>query len=346
MAHAVLGGCGALGKFMQQALKNRGVPVRVLDVAHRPDRLLEGVDFMKVDIMSDSVEDLKNCLTDVDVVYAMVTPDVQNGKVKDFEKVNVSGIEKVLLAGKEIGVRRFVYTSSIAVTDHLRDSLNQTEDFPLPELDEYQLPYDRSKRIGEDLVMKANSPEMKTVSLRAGGIFSTWNGFTTRSWFDNPGKMTSVGGLATIDYIDAHDFCDGLIAAGALLEKENNSIEGTPLFYTNGNNPERVDPSDLAEYAANKMGWEHKVLPNPLLDILSIVFRSQRTLQELLKNAEELPTPPHLWLQIARHNKTFDNSRAQELLGIKPKYSWQDSVGRIIDEYQALQREKGNVSTA
>jgi nucleoside-diphosphate-sugar epimerase len=76
----------------------------------------------------------------------------------------VTGTENVLAACRRHGVRRLVYTSSPSVVFNGRDMEGVDESAPYPT--RYDAPYPRTKAIAEQGVLRANGPDLATVSLR------------------------------------------------------------------------------------------------------------------------------------------------------------------------------------
>ena len=152
----VTGGCGFIGRHLVQTLIDREQEVRVLDINPEPD-LFHG----QADIWYGSILDrdtLRKVIQDVSVVYHLAAiPHLWTANQTDFQEVNVTGTECVLEIAQEVGVQRFVYTSSETVLGNWRQK-NQTlidERTPLPQLHELPGPYSKSKLQAEIAVRKA-----------------------------------------------------------------------------------------------------------------------------------------------------------------------------------------------
>lgn len=108
----VTGGSGYFGSLLVRKLIENGYKCRVFDISDADDRP-EGVEFIQGDIR-DYPMVLKAC-GGVAVVHHNVA-QVPLAKDDDlFKAVNYDGVENILKASKESGVKKVVYTSSSAV---------------------------------------------------------------------------------------------------------------------------------------------------------------------------------------------------------------------------------------
>lgn len=116
-----------------------------------------------------SPSDVSAALADVWCVIHVASPSPTCRDAKLFQSVNVGGTGALLDACRTAGVQRFVYTSSASVVFDGRDQRNLDETAPPPmhAMDDYT----KSKLAAENLVRKANSPELYTCSIRPHGIF-------------------------------------------------------------------------------------------------------------------------------------------------------------------------------
>jgi nucleoside-diphosphate-sugar epimerase len=129
----VTGGAGFIGSNLVRALLERGDEVRVLDNFSTGNRAnLEGLDVEIVEGELRSYERVHNAVRKTDVVYHLGALGSVPRSVQDpltSSAVNVEGTLNVLLAARDEGVRRVVFSSSTSVYGSSRQ-LPTTEDTP------------------------------------------------------------------------------------------------------------------------------------------------------------------------------------------------------------------------
>jgi len=115
----VTGGAGFIGSNLVRALLERGDDVRVLDNFSTGNRAnLEGLDVEIVEGELRSYERVHNAVRDTEVVYHLGALGSVPRSVQDpltSNAVNVEGTLNVLLAARDVGVRRVVFSSSTSV---------------------------------------------------------------------------------------------------------------------------------------------------------------------------------------------------------------------------------------
>ncbi len=129
----VTGGGGFIGSNLVRALIERGDTVRVLDNFSTGNRAnLEGLDVEMVEGELRSYERVHNAVRGTEVVFHLGALGSVPRSVQDpltSSAVNVEGTLNVLLAARDEGVRRVVYSSSSSVYGPRRE-LPVTEDLP------------------------------------------------------------------------------------------------------------------------------------------------------------------------------------------------------------------------
>src|SRR5207253_5630461 len=136
----VTGGGGFIGSNLVAALVERGDDVRILDNFSTGNRdNLEGVDVEVVEGELRSYERVHAAVRGIEVVYHLGALGSVPRSVQDpltSSAVNVEGTLNVLLAARDEGVRRVVYSSSSSVYGVRRD-LPVKEDAPPDPLSPY-----------------------------------------------------------------------------------------------------------------------------------------------------------------------------------------------------------------
>ena len=114
----VTGGCGFIGSHLVEALLQRGCSVRVIDnfATGKPEQLHPSAQLIKADIRQGaSLADAFKSVSCVFHVAALPRVPLSIENPLDTHMVNVVGTLNVLLAARNAGVRRVVYSSSSSV---------------------------------------------------------------------------------------------------------------------------------------------------------------------------------------------------------------------------------------
>ena len=167
----VTGASGYLGSHLVAALHGAGHPVRAFDM-REPTNPPPGVEVVMGDVCC--FEDVVAACADIDTVFHTAALLVFltfsfAAERRRVHRVNVEGVENMVRAASQAGVRRLVYTSSN----------NVTLDDPVVDGDE-STPYARNPRdlytetkiLGEKAVLAANGRNgLLTCAIRPGGIY-------------------------------------------------------------------------------------------------------------------------------------------------------------------------------
>ena len=173
MEYLVTGGAGFIGSNIVHRLVDEGRSVRVLDNlltgrAGNIEDVLDSIEFIEGDIRDDSV--VQKAVAGVDcVLHLAALPSVARS-VEDpvtANQINVCGTLKMLIASRDAGVDRFVFSSSSSVYGDT-PTLPKKEDMtPMP-----LSPYAVQKLTGENYCRIFHSLYgLKTFSLRYFNVF-------------------------------------------------------------------------------------------------------------------------------------------------------------------------------
>jgi dihydroflavonol-4-reductase len=158
----VTGATGFVGSAVLRALLTRGEPVRALVRPSSSLRLLEG---LPVDIVRGDLADpagYRDALRDCDALFHVAADyRLWVPHPEAMYRINVNGTRELLLAAADAGVRRIVYTSSVATLGLRADHLPSDETTPATLADMIGH-YKRSKFLAEravhELVAEAEVP--------------------------------------------------------------------------------------------------------------------------------------------------------------------------------------------
>lgn len=159
----VTGGGGFLGRALLLELHARGhSELRTINRGSYPELERLGIVCHQGDIADYPT--LKKAMEGVDLVFHVAAKPGVWGDYESYHSANVVGTENVLLACRELGIRRLVYTSSPSVVfgGGNQDGVDESVAYPR----DFLAAYPKTKAVAERLVLAANGPELATVSLR------------------------------------------------------------------------------------------------------------------------------------------------------------------------------------
>lgn len=152
MQTLVTGGAGYIGRHLVATLVERGLPVRVLDLAPRGDAPAPA-EWLQGSILDEAA--VARALAGVEWVFHLAAiPHLWIADKRQYERVNHEGTRRMLQAAARAGVRRFVHCSTEAVLSRAdRDGVvDGTLD---PRADDQPGPYSRAKARAELAALQA-----------------------------------------------------------------------------------------------------------------------------------------------------------------------------------------------
>jgi len=163
MKALVTGGGGFLGGVVVRQLLARGDSVRSFARGEYPDLSALGVEVLRGDLRA--LEDVRDAVRGCDLVFHVAAKPPPWGRREDYEAVNALGTQNVVAACLAEGVRHLVYTSTPSVVGGAEDI--EGGDERLPYRSEWSgAEYPRTKALGEQAVLTADSESLRTVALR------------------------------------------------------------------------------------------------------------------------------------------------------------------------------------
>ncbi|MBM9579454.1 NAD-dependent epimerase/dehydratase family protein [Leptospira sp. 201903070] len=157
----ITGASGFVGEAATRIL-SKNHSVKAMSRSEKTDEVIRkaGGEPIRSELNSVGPDSLKG----IDVVIHSAAYVEQWGPFEDFWKVNVEGTAQLLDAAKKAGVKRFIFIGTEAALFHGQSMVGIDESYPYPENSPF--PYSRTKAEAEKLVLKANSSEIQTLSLR------------------------------------------------------------------------------------------------------------------------------------------------------------------------------------
>ena len=299
----VTGGGGFIGSNLVRALLERGDDVRVLDNFSTGNRAnLDGLDIEIVEGELRSYERVHNAVRKAEVVYHLGALGSVPRSVQDpltSSAVNVEGTLNVLLAARDEGVRRVVFSSSTSVYGSSR-TLPTTEDTPPDPIS----PYGVAKLAAERYCVSFSRvyESFESVVLRYFNVFGPRQ---------SPFSQYSAAIPLFITAIDA----------GRPVDVYGDGEQSRDFTYV-GN---VVDATLSAGEAPGASGEIFNIAAGSPVS----VNRMADTIGELLgKPVEKRYLPPRA---ADIRNSWADLSKSERLLGYRPQVAFEDGLRRTID---------------
>jgi UDP-glucose 4-epimerase len=308
----VTGGAGFIGSHLVDRLLNEDFEVTVIDnldtgclenIAHHQDN--KRFRFIKGDIRDFSL--VKETMKGIDAVFHEAAIASVTLSVKDpilVNETNVTGTLNLLKASSDLGVKRFIYASSAAVYGDTQ-SPQKREDMPLNP----RSPYGISKLAAESYArIFYKLYGLETVSLRY------FNVYGPRQRFD---LQCAYGGAITIftnrllQNMPPIVFGDGEQTRDFVYVED--VVEANMLA---------LNCKEAAGEAFN-VGTGSSVSVNQVAETLKEIMNKKE-----LKNTYAPPRPAD-----GRHGYA-DISKAQNILGFRPKVSLKDGLIQLVEWYR------------
>lgn len=162
----VTGGSGFVGANLVAGLNERNIETTVLMRSTSSTKALEGLSYQRLigDIL-DPVDNLAEAIAGHDwLFHVAAVADYWRQNTRRLYQVNVDGTRNVLAAAKMAGVKRFIFTSSLAAMGTLDNGqlLDESCNF---NLEPRRFPYGHSKYLAEIEVQKAVADGLPAVIL-------------------------------------------------------------------------------------------------------------------------------------------------------------------------------------
>ncbi|NES70103.1 MAG: NAD-dependent epimerase/dehydratase family protein [Okeania sp. SIO2D1] len=302
----VTGGLGFIGHHVVNLLRGRGDEVRILDLA-TPEKPVEGIEYITGSILDQTL--VKRSMCGVDIVFHLAAKaGLWSANKKDFITVNQLGTREVMKAALEGGVSRVVHTSteSILKSYRRRSEANLVNESVKLTLEDMPGPYCQSKFLAEQEAFAAAAQGLPvvivnpTVPIGPGDINLTPPSRMILGFLNGkyPAFLES-----TLNLVDARD-----VAMGHLLAGQKGKV-GERYILGNTNLPLGELLAILEELT--NLPMPRRTIPYWLALAVSIV-------QEAIADnfTHKRPSAPLTGVRLARSPMLFDNTKAQQELGL------------------------------
>ena len=226
----VTGGGGFLGKAIIMRLVSRGDDIRSFCRSFYAKLEELGVEQIQGDI-GNSAEVEKAC-KGIELLFHVAAKPPPWGPFADYYRTNVTGTQNVIDACIKQNIARLVYTSTPSVVFNGSDIEGVDESMPYPI--KYMAHYPKTKALAEQKIVKAASPDLKTIILRPHEIWGPGDNHIAPRLIARAKRLKRIGSgknLVDTTYID--NAADAHILASDQLEK-NPELSGNIYFISQG----------------------------------------------------------------------------------------------------------------
>ncbi len=333
-AIVIVGSTGLIGAALARRFAG---PYRVfaLDIRSPEEPLPDGAEFHEIDVTSDEqVEGVTRKLRErhsgpiASLIQLAAYYDFAGAPSELYDKITVQGTKRALHAARELSAEQFVFSSTMLVHAPTEPGQPLDEDQPL----EAKWDYPKSKVAAENVVF-AEHGDVPAVLLRIAGVYTDDCGSLPLSHQIqriHERRVTATVYPGATDRGQAFVHIDDLVAAFWQVVARRNDLPRRVVPILIGE-PETPGYGDLQQAFARLLhdepDWKTHQIPKA-------VAKSGAWLQEHAPGVEEPFIKPWM-VDLADDHYELDISRAQELLGWKPKHSLMSTVNKMMDALQA-----------
>jgi 2-alkyl-3-oxoalkanoate reductase len=318
----VTGGGGFIGSALVHELVKKGFKVRSFSRNDYPALRKIGVDVRRGDI--SDINSILKASENTDIIFHVAAKAGTSGHYRDYYRINVEGTSNIIHACKVNKIKYLVYTSSASVVFDGNNIEGSDESLPYPARPVSH--YTATKAIAEQLILKADSPDLRTLALRPHLVYGQGDnhlfpGIISRA---KTGRLRKIGGcknLVDISFIDNVVMAQ-INAAHAIIN--NPGVAGEAYFITNG---EPVLLWDFLDMILQASGLEPLKKRVPIW-VATIISHLSEAIQRISANDQDMLTP-FLVRELTRSH-WFDISKARKYLNYNPLISNLEGLRKMV----------------
>ncbi len=319
----VIGGTGFIGRNLTRRLVARGHQVRVLSRGSSGPFGDLGDRVQTIAAPLDDEDALVAAMAGVDCVFNLARSN--DSSWQDALDNDVAVALRTSRAARRAGVRRMVYTGTIASYDMSDPSHVITEEIGLPDMDDRNI-YARSKAECERRLLEIqNDVGVPVVIARPGIVLG--DGGPLQHWgigrWHGPGAVRLWGnGRNLLPFVLVDDVSDGLIAMmDADVTGQDFNLVGDPI----------LTARDYFDAIHRRLGARLTVTGSNLNQLWLADLAKQGLKRHMLRRRGAKASSRVDWLSRG-HLSRFDNSKARRLLGWTPVSDPNAFLDAAIDE--------------
>jgi nucleoside-diphosphate-sugar epimerase len=320
----VTGGGGFVGGYVVERLLARGYSVRSIGRSPQPHLEAQGVEVVCGDLTDAAV--VSAACDGVDAVFHVAARAGVWGSWESYYQPNVVGTRNVVVACREQGVGRLIYTSTPSVVFNGEPISGGDESLPYGK--NWLCHYAHTKAIAEEEALAANSESLKIVALRPHLIFGPGDPHLLPRVIESvrTGRLKIVGdGSSRVDVSYVGNVADAHLDAFDALESGKGA--GQAYFISQG------EPVELWPWVNSILkGLGHppltKRIPLPVAYAVGAVCEG---LWKLLGRRNDPPITRFVAVELAKDHY-FDISAARRDLSYEPKVSMAEALERTVDD--------------
>jgi nucleoside-diphosphate-sugar epimerase len=328
-AHPVLvtGGGGFIGGAIVRRLCSMGLKVRSVSRNSYPALAELGVEQVQGDLADRAT--VREALDGCGAVFHVAAMAGIWGDPKAFHRSNVLATQNLLAGCRELGVTRFVFTSSPSVAQTDSGCAGGDESQPIP--DQHRTDYQATKAQSEKMVLDAYCEALRTVALRPRLVWGPGDPHLLPRLVDRSrsGRLAMVGGgdeLIDSSYIE--NVVDAHLLAADALDQVPSPCAGKAYFISNGEpRPMSVLINQLLSAAGAPV--VHKKIPVWVAVLAGTVLEG---LWSTLPLKGEPPMTRFLAYQLSTPN-WYELGNARRDLGYEPKVSLDEGLDLLAEHW-------------
>lgn len=336
----VTGGSGFLGQAIVRELLEPDSPVaarkiRIFDLVPPSGKLQDGrIEFVSGDIRDK--EAVMDACKDMDlVIHSAAVVDWGTRTDEEVYAVNVDGTRHVVEACKANNIRHLVFTSSLDAIYSGKPLVDVDESHLYPAV--HKTSYCRSKYLAEELIVKENSEQLRTVAIRPSDIYGEADPYHIGSLVNmaKGGFYVRLGnGKAKCQHIYVGNIAYAhLQAAYALMNGSEHIVGGQVYFMTDAPASNFFKFFDqVVEGAGYKIRPKNFWIPRPVAYAMGSVSEFFAYLLRPVKFYH--PKFSRFAVIYTCTDYTFNSDKASRDFGFRPKYSHEEALARTIQYYR------------
>ena len=329
----VTGGNGYVGRHLVRRLLDLGCEVRALDLApFEGDPRVRSIvgDIRKMSDIGPACEGVDTVFHTAAIIntLTLARPSIR----RQVYGVNVGGTECVIRACRAAGVKRLIYTSSIAVMPIPIEAADETAPYvgaePLPDL------YSQTKRDAEKLVLEANERDgLRTAAVRPGGVWGPGEGaMMVQDFLEHLAagdfKVMIGSGKSVTDNVHVDSVVDVHFLVAQKLTDDPELVGGQAYFVTDG---EPTNPVLWYRPIVEGLGYTW-----PKLHLPRAVAYAFAYLGEVAHYfGGPFPTITRRGVISICETASFRTDKAEAHLGYTPRTSAAEGIPKLMKELRA-----------